>query len=95
MLKIVFLQLVIQELKVSKETKKIYKDVFVVSFSFLLLFLAFNSTFRLQSSIHTEANIGLWSKVFFILAYSIASKVYFKLLLFICLALGQFEHSEL
>ena len=43
----------------------IYKDVFVVSFSFLLLFLAFNSTFRLQSSIHTEGNLGLWSKVFF------------------------------
>ena len=51
--------------EVSNETKKIYKDVFVVSFSFLLLFLAFNSTFRLQSSIHTEANLGLWSKVFF------------------------------
>ena len=60
---------IIQEENVNRETKMIYKDVFVVSLSFLLLFLAFNSTFQLQSSIHTEANIGLWSKVSFFRCY--------------------------
>ena len=57
----------IQSEKPSAETKsqkrRIYKNVFLVSVSFLLLFVAFESMSKLQSSINTVDNLGLWSSV--------------------------------
>ena len=51
----------------STETKsqkrRIYKNVILVSISFLLLFVAFESMSKLQSSINTVDNLGLWSSV--------------------------------
>ena len=53
--------------KPSAETKsqkrRIYKNVLLVSISFLLLFVAFESMSKLQSSINTVDNLGLWSSV--------------------------------
>ena len=53
--------------KPCKETKsekrRIYKNVLLVSISFLLLFVAFESMSKLQSSINTVDNLGLWSSV--------------------------------
>ena len=57
----------IQSEEPSAETKsqkrRIYKNVFLVSVSFLLLFVAFESMSKLQSSINTVDNLGLWSSV--------------------------------
>ena len=57
----------IQSEEPSVETKsqkrRIYKNVFLVSVSFLLLFVAFESMSKLQSSINTVDNLGLWSSV--------------------------------
>ena len=49
--------------QVSTEKKKIYKNVFLVSIAFLLLFVAFESMSNLQSSINAVDNLGLWSSV--------------------------------
>ena len=45
------------------QKRRIYKNVFLVSVSFLLLFVAFESMSKLQSSINTVDNLGLWSSV--------------------------------
>ena len=39
----------------------IYKNVLLISFSFLLLFTAYESMSKLQSSINSVANLGTWS----------------------------------
>jgi len=50
-----------------KEKKRekiiIYKNVLIVSLSFLLLFVAFESMSKLQSSINKEKNLGTWANV--------------------------------
>jgi len=43
------------------EKRAIYKNVLLISFSFLLLFTAFESMSKLQSSINTVQNLGTWS----------------------------------
>ena len=45
------------------QKRRIYKNVLLVSISFLLLFVAFESMSKLQSSINTVDNLGLWSSV--------------------------------
>ena len=45
------------------QKRRIYKNVFLLSVSFLLLFVAFESMSKLQSSINTVDNLGLWSSV--------------------------------
>ena len=58
---------VVKSQKACAETKsqkrRIYKNVLLVSISFLLLFVAFESMSKLQSSINTVDNLGLWSSV--------------------------------
>ena len=58
---------VVKSKKACAETKsqkrRIYKNVLLVSISFLLLFVAFESMSKLQSSINTVDNLGLWSSV--------------------------------
>lgn len=44
-----------------KEKFQIYKNVLLISFSFLLLFVAFESMGKLQSSINKVDNLGTWS----------------------------------
>merc|ERR1712227_618509 len=39
----------------------VYKNVLLISFSFLLLFTAFESMSKLQSSINTVQNLGTWA----------------------------------
>jgi len=56
------------EVNMTPEEKKrerilIYKNVIIVSVSFLLLFVAFESMSKLQSSINTEKNLGTWANV--------------------------------
>ena len=46
---------------VDEETFLIYKNVLLISFSFLLLFVAFESMSKLQSSINTVNNLGTWA----------------------------------
>jgi len=43
------------------EKRAIYKNVLLISFSFLLLFTAFESMSKLQSSINAVQNLGTWS----------------------------------
>ena len=43
------------------EKLHIYKNVLLISFSFLLLFTAYESMSKLQSSINSVANLGTWS----------------------------------
>ena len=43
------------------EKFQIYKNVLLISFSFLLLFTAFESMSKLQSSINSIANLGTWA----------------------------------
>ena len=43
------------------EKRAIYKNILLISFSFLLLFTAFESMSKLQSSINTVQNLGTWS----------------------------------
>ena len=45
------------------QKRRIYKNVLLVSISFLLLFVAFESMSKLQSSINAVDNLGLWSSV--------------------------------
>jgi len=54
-----------------RERFLIYKNVLIVSFSFLLLFVAFESMSKLQSSINTVKNLGTWAN----------AMVYFSLVL--------------
>ena len=49
--------------EVTSEKRRIYKNVLLISISFLLLFVAFESMSKLQSSINTVDNLGLWSSV--------------------------------
>ena len=44
-----------------REKRQIYKNVLLISFSFLLLFTAFESMSKLQSSINVVDNLGTWS----------------------------------
>ena len=44
-----------------REKRQIYKNVLLISFSFLLLFTAFESMSKLQSSINAVQNLGTWS----------------------------------
>lgn len=44
-----------------REKRIIYKNVILISFSFLLLFVAFESMAKLQSSINAVDNLGTWS----------------------------------
>jgi len=44
-----------------EEKLHIYKNVLLISFSFLLLFTAYESMSKLQSSINSVANLGTWS----------------------------------
>merc|ERR1712223_1169550 len=44
-----------------REKRIIYKNVLLISFSFLLLFVAFESMAKLQSSINVVDNLGTWS----------------------------------
>jgi len=44
-----------------REKRLIYKNVLLISFSFLLLFVAFESMAKLQSSINAVDNLGTWS----------------------------------
>ena len=44
-----------------EEKFQIYKNVLLISFSFLLLFTAFESMSKLQSSINSVANLGTWA----------------------------------
>merc|ERR1712088_889973 len=43
------------------ERRRIYRNVLVISFSFLLLFVAFESMSKLQSSINVVGGLGVWS----------------------------------
>ena len=43
------------------EKRRIYRNVLIISFAFLLLFTAFESMSKLQSSINTEDGLGVWS----------------------------------
>merc|ERR1711936_282551 len=43
------------------ERRRIYRNVLVISFSFLLLFGAFESMSKLQSSINVVGGLGVWS----------------------------------
>merc|ERR1711953_1571906 len=44
-----------------REKRIIYKNVLLIPFSFLLLFVAFESMAKLQSSINAVDNLGTWS----------------------------------
>ena len=44
-----------------EEKLHIYKNLLLISFSFLLLFTAYESMSKLQSSINSVANLGTWS----------------------------------
>jgi len=46
---------------VAAEKRRIYRNVLIISFSFLLLFTAFESMSKLQSSINTVDGLGVWS----------------------------------
>jgi len=46
---------------VKEEKWRIYRNVLIISFSFLLLFTAFESMSKLQSSINTVDGLGVWS----------------------------------
>jgi len=46
---------------VHQEKFHVYKNVLLISFSFLLLFTAFESMSKLQSSINTVDNLGTWA----------------------------------
>jgi len=48
-----------EQIKIEK--RSIYKNVILISFSFLLLFMAFESVSKLQSSINTIGNLGTWA----------------------------------
>merc|ERR1712007_211942 len=43
------------------EKRRIYRNVLIISFSFLLLFVAFESMSKLQSSINVVGGLGVWS----------------------------------
>lgn len=47
--------------EVKAEKFRIYRNVLIISFSFLLLFVAFESMSKLQSSINTVGGLGVWS----------------------------------
>jgi len=47
--------------EIRSEKKIIYKNVLLISFSFLLLFVAFESMSKLQSSINVVNNLGTWN----------------------------------
>merc|ERR1719278_990094 len=47
--------------EIQREKKAIYRNVLVISFSFLLLFVAFESMSKLQSSINVVGGLGVWS----------------------------------
>ena len=49
--------------EVKSEARRIYRNVLLISTAFLLLFVAFESMSKLQSSINTVENLGLWSSV--------------------------------
>jgi len=46
---------------VRAEKKRIYRNVFIISVAFLLLFVAFESMSKLQSSINVVGGLGVWS----------------------------------
>jgi len=43
------------------EKRRIYRNVFIISVAFLLLFVAFESMSKLQSSINVVGGLGVWS----------------------------------
>merc|ERR1712088_92860 len=43
------------------EKRRIYRNVLIISVSFLLLFVAFESMSKLQSSINVVGGLGVWS----------------------------------
>jgi len=47
--------------QIREEKRGIYKNLFLISFSFLLLFVAFESMSKLQSSINVVGGLGVWS----------------------------------
>ena len=47
--------------QVQQEKRGIYKNLFLISFAFLLLFVAFESMSKLQSSINVVGGLGVWS----------------------------------
>eukprot|EP00090_Calanus_glacialis_P024669 TRINITY_DN3833_c0_g1_i1.p1 TRINITY_DN3833_c0_g1~~TRINITY_DN3833_c0_g1_i1.p1 ORF type:complete len:502 (-),score=112.42 TRINITY_DN3833_c0_g1_i1:104-1609(-) len=51
----------LSEQEIKAEKKIIYKNVLLISISFLLLFVAFESMSKLQSSINVVNNLGTWA----------------------------------
>merc|ERR1711892_499472 len=51
----------LSEEEIKAEKKIIYKNVLLISISFLLLFVAFESMSKLQSSINVVNNLGTWA----------------------------------
>merc|ERR1719278_1335951 len=47
--------------EIQREKKAIYKNLLLISFAFLLLFVAFESMSKLQSSINVVGGLGVWS----------------------------------
>ena len=47
--------------QIRQEKKAIYKNLFLISLAFLLLFVAFESMSKLQSSINPVDGLGVWS----------------------------------
>merc|ERR1719220_1282134 len=47
--------------QIQQEKRAIYKNLFLISFAFLLLFVAFESMSKLQSSINVVGGLGVWS----------------------------------
>ena len=47
--------------QIRREKRGIFKNLFLISFAFLLLFVAFESMSKLQSSINPVDGLGVWS----------------------------------